>query len=303
MVVVGGLAGPSDVDVDASPVRDGAAWVRSSDSWHRISDLPPSIPTITTWGSRTAVWTGSEVLVWASQPAPSRPTSSLGNGSEVVAAYNPTSDHWRSLPASGLTPRQGAVIVWTGSELVVWGGHGLDYSHVFADGARLDPATGTWRRLPSAPVPARGEAASVWDGHEVLLWGGRTGYTTEVGQGAAYSPSTDQWRALPLSPLRAKSEPAGVWTGRLFLVVGGVGGGTFPVPGPGAAAYDPASNSWAALPAAPAFPKVPYGPTWSADQRAGAVAAWTGSSALFVGGLDYQRQGPRPDGLMWSPAT
>lgn len=302
MIVAGGDASPGGLADQAAPAVDGAAWTPSPGTWHRIASMPVPLPS---YGFATAVWTGREMLVWASAPAT---VDGLGRqiaGSEVVLAYNPATDSWRRLPSSGLTPRVDPVLVWTGHELVVWGGLSFQWDTAYGDGARLNPTTGAWRRLPAAPVPARGQAAAVWSGQEVLLWGGATGGapTGQVGQGAAYSPTTNSWRTLPLSPLRARRMAAGVWTGRVFIVVGGAAGPEMPVPGPGAAAYDPATDRWATLPAAPDYPQTDWGPTGPASQRAGAIGVWTGSSALFVGGLDFRQQGPRSDGLMWTPAA
>jgi N-acetylneuraminic acid mutarotase len=299
LVVAGGDASADGSASHASPATDGAAWNEATNSWHRISDMPTTLA-----GEPTAVWTGREVLVWSSGPA-------LDNipGREVVLAYNPATDTWRSLPTSGLTPRDGAVTVWTGNELVVWGGGvssgaaGLGGGGPFySAGARLDPATSTWRRLPPAPVPARGLATAVWTGHEVLLWGGVTASGADVGKGAAYNPATDTWRALPASPLRAKASAASAWTGRFFIVIGGAAGYNLPTPGPGAAAYDPATNTWTSLPAAPRYPVQAGGPTFTADQREGAFAVWTGTSVVVLGGVDFTRQAPRSDGLVWTPA-
>jgi N-acetylneuraminic acid mutarotase len=245
----------------------------------------------------TAVWTGREVLVWSSAPF------SGTNAREVVLAYNPATNTWRSLPPSGLTPRAQAVAVWTGQELVIWSGLNAGFTTAYSDGARLDPTTGTWHRLPPAPVPARGQATAVWSGHEVLIWGGVTAPGTEVGKGAAYNPATNTWRALPSSPLRAKTLPASIWTGHFFVVIGGSAGGVLPVPGPGAAAYDPATNTWTALPAAPRYPPALNGPTFAADQREDGLAIWTGNSLVFVGGLDLRQQPYRADGVQWTPAT
>ena len=174
----------------------------------------------------------------------------------------------------------------------------------YSDGARLDPATDTWRRLPLAPVPARGDATAVWSGREVLLWGGDTGAGTEIGKGGAYDPATNQWRALPFSPLRAKERPASVWTGRLFVVIGGSAPGyQLPVPGPGSAAYDPSTNTWTALHAAPLDP-IPGStePPIAADQRQDGLAVWTGKSIVLVGGWDGTQQANRSNGLEWTPA-
>jgi N-acetylneuraminic acid mutarotase len=250
------------------------------------------------------VWTGREVLVWSSSP-----TLSGSPGRDVVLAYNPTTDAWRSLPPSGLTSREGAVTVWTGTELVVWSG-GVDQigpvpgdaGPFSGDGARLDPATNTWRRLPPAPVPARGLAAAVWSGREVLFWGGVVAGGTDVGKGAAYNPVTNTWRVLPASPLRARASATGVWTGRFFVVIGGAADFNLPSPGPGAAAYDPATNTWTALPAAPRYPNQPGNPTFRADQRDGASGVWTGKAVVVVGGFDFATEAPRSDGVVWTPA-
>jgi N-acetylneuraminic acid mutarotase len=190
---------------------------------------------------------------------------------------------------------------------VVWGGLDTNWTTAYGDGALLDPLTGTWHRLPTAPVPARGYAGAAWSGREVLLWGGVTGSgqagQVSVGQGAAYDPVANRWRALPLSPLRAKTSPAAVWTGHFFIVIGGSANGVLPAPGPGAAAYDPATNTWTALPAAPSYPPPdPNGPIGPADQRADGLAVWTGTAVVLIGGSDFVRQGSRSDGITWTPA-
>ncbi|MGA2837119.1 MAG: hypothetical protein ABSF84_11035 [Acidimicrobiales bacterium] len=295
MVVAGGLASPDGDAEHAIAVTDGAAWDAATDTWHPIASLPVTLPNT----DPTAVWTGHEVLVWSSVPAdPAIPGSS---GHEVVLAYNPSTDTWRSLPPSGLAPRADAIVVWTGRQLVVWGGRNSDFTATYGDGARLDPTTDTWSRLPPAPVPARALATAAWSGREVLLWGGDTGPGNEVGKGAAYNPTTDTWRALPPSPLRAKTLPTSAWTGRFFIVIGGSAGGTLPAPGPGAAAYDPATNTWTALPAAPMYPPQFSSPTFAADQREDGSAVWTGSAVVVMGGLDYREQAPRSDGIEWTP--
>ena len=78
-----------------------------------------------------------------------------------------------------------------------------------------------------------------------------------------------------------------MWTGHFFIVIGGFANGVLPAPGPGAAAYDPATNNWTTLPAAPSYPPPdPNGPTGPADQREGAFAVWTGTAVVLAGGGD-----------------
>ena len=299
MVVAGGFASPDGVASDATPATDGAAWDAATNTWHPIAPMPTTLPGY----DPTAVWTGREVLVWSSAPA-----TPEADGREIVLAYNPSTNTWRRLPPSGLIPRGGAVTVWAGNELVVWGGLNSDYTIAYGDGARLNPSTNTWRRLLAAPVPARGGAAAVWSGHEVLLWGGSVVSSgpalVPVGKGAAYDPVTNRWRALPLSPLRAKAGSAAVWTGHFFIVIGGYARAGLPAPGPGAAAYDPATNTWTALPPAPSYPPPdPNGPTGPADQRSDGFAVWTGTAAVLAGGGVPSLQGPLSDGIEWTPAS
>jgi N-acetylneuraminic acid mutarotase len=293
MIVSGGSASPDSDDSHAAPATDGAAWNAATNTWHPIAAMPTTLP----GEDPTAVWTGREVLVWSSAASPGE------GGREVVLAYNPSTDKWRSLPPSGLELRTNAVVVWTGKELVVWGGLSSDLRYPVEDGARLDPVTGKWRRIEESFVSPRGRAAAVWSGHEMLVWGGDAGGGV-VGDGTAYDPATNRWRDLPASPLRAKVDAAGVWTGHSFVVIGGATeqGSGLPVPGPGAAAYDPSTNTWTALPAAPPYP-APAGPAFAADQRAEGLAVWTGKSVVLVGGNDRSTQANRVDGIKWTPVT
>jgi hypothetical protein len=79
------------------------------------------------------VWTGTELIGWES--------------SNRGIAYNQTADTWRVLPRSPLATRNGrgrmgAAMVWTGNQLVIWGGWtGAFDDAPFADGAAFRPDT------------------------------------------------------------------------------------------------------------------------------------------------------------------
>jgi hypothetical protein len=81
-------------------------------------------------------------------------------------------------------------MVWTGRELLVWGGvaNGIG-GRFLADGAALDPATGAWTPLPSAPIRGRDRHVAVWTGQELLVWGGCCAGTQLLADGAAFRPS------------------------------------------------------------------------------------------------------------------
>ena len=82
---------------------------------------------------------GAELLIWggencAGSACPFDQAPHLADG----AAYNVLNDAWRKLPASPLSAREAAATVWTGSELLIWGG--TSGQGLLADGAAYDPA-------------------------------------------------------------------------------------------------------------------------------------------------------------------
>ena len=116
---------------------------------------------------------------------------------------------WRWKPTGPLPGRHGHVAVWTGSEVVLWGGERPGRA---PQGAAYDPERDTWRRLARSPLENRSGAAAAWSGSEVLIWGGMNGGGL-LDDGAAYDPATDRWRALAPSPLSGRIPLASAWTG------------------------------------------------------------------------------------------
>ena len=57
-------------------------------------------------------------------------------------AYDPASNRWSPLPKSPLRGRFGHVAVWTGTSMLIWGGHpsrASDPERPFTDGAAYTP--------------------------------------------------------------------------------------------------------------------------------------------------------------------
>ena len=100
-----------------------------------------------------------------------------------------------------ISSRTGHVSVWTGSELVVWGGWRTTSDpgllETLDDGAAYDPATDTWRLLAPSPLVGRVGAGVVWTGTEMLVLATQQGGVLPTRNGAAYNPATDTWRILP----------------------------------------------------------------------------------------------------------
>jgi N-acetylneuraminic acid mutarotase len=201
--------------------NDGAAYDPQTNTWRKIAPSP-----LRPRAGFASVWTGSKLLVWGGVIFElHQPGECLADG----AAYDPERNAWTLLPATPLSPRREATAVWTGKEMVIWGGAcrvGLadeEQPH-FDDGAALDPASGTWRSLPRSPLSARIDAPSVWTGNEMLIWGGLyAGVTASqaFGDGAAYSPEQDAWRPLPPAPIHTRTSHAVVWTNEEMIVWGG----------------------------------------------------------------------------------
>ena len=76
-----------------------------------------------------------------------------------------------------LDPRYFHTAVWTGTEMIVWGGSNA-VGNYFNDGSRYNPATDTYTLVASLGAPSAREAhVAVWTGKEMVIFGG-TGDTT-----------------------------------------------------------------------------------------------------------------------------
>ena len=83
--------------------------------------------------------------------------------------------------------------VWTGSEMIVWGGIG-DGMYLNT-GGRYNPATDNWAPTSRANAPeARVGHTAVWTGSEMIVWGGTPG-AGFLNTGGRYDPATDSWIA------------------------------------------------------------------------------------------------------------
>jgi N-acetylneuraminic acid mutarotase len=202
------------------------------------------------------------------------------------------SGQWSTLPAAPISSRAGASVVWSGTELLVWGGvAGVDYREPRADGAAYGPGTGTWRLLPASPLSPRVGQAAVWTGTEMVIWGGdqRGGVNPSVAtaDGAAYDPATNRWSALPAAPLSPRADADAIWTGAEVVILGGQStqaDGSSRNYGDGAA-YDPSTNRWQHIPA----PVPPSGHTLTlsiAIQVDGELLAWAEWSIYASGDAD-----------------
>ena len=75
-------------------------------------------------------------------------------------------DTWTATGGAPLG-RAAHTAIWTGSEMIIWGGSVLN------TGGRYDPSTDTWiaTTTTNAPDP-RSSHTAVWTGSEMIVWGG-----------------------------------------------------------------------------------------------------------------------------------
>ena len=117
--------------------------------------------------------------------------------------------------------RSGHTAVWTGSEMIVWGGNGVNGWQ--NTGLRYDPTTDSWTATSTTGAPAaRMDHTAVWTGQAMIVWGGQP--LSEAGEtGGRYDPASDSW-----SPTTLGGAPAprwlhtAVWTGSAMIVWGGI---------------------------------------------------------------------------------
>lgn len=148
-----------------------------------------------------------------------------GAGSERGAEMHVRS---QTLPPGPLGARERASAVWTGREVIIWGGQSGAQAdnRLYSDGAAYDPARGTWRTIPRPPIAPRSGHTAVWTGHEMIVWGGHTDTGQSLLDGASFSPSTNQWRRLPPAPTgNTREYGKGLWVDNTLVIGGGAGWG------------------------------------------------------------------------------
>ncbi|MEK6607505.1 MAG: galactose oxidase, partial [Myxococcota bacterium] len=173
----------------------------------------------------TAVWTGAEMLVWGGWGGWG------GDSFDTGGRYNPATDTWTATSTTG-APSASLyhTAVWTGAEMLVWGGVGGGGGDTFFDtGGRYNPATDTWTATSTTGAPsARYLHTAVWTGAEMLVWGGTVDYDdgggTYFNSGGRYNPATDTWTATSTTGApSARAYHTAVCTGSEMLVWGGEG--------------------------------------------------------------------------------
>jgi len=269
--------------------RDGGRYNPTSDTWTTVRTNTAPSPR----AQCAAVWTGSEMIIWGGYYE-----SSYWQANWIVALhdehvlndggrYNPASDTWSSVSTNGApSGRYLNSTIWTGSRMVVWGGH--DLNTFLGTGGRYDPSANTWTSVSTSGAPsARADHTAVWTGFQMVVWGGYD--NSDLNSGGRYDPAANTWASTSATGVpAARSQHTAVWTGSRMLVWGGyVDLAAAHYPGLGGR-YDPTNNAWTAMSTLPAG--------FEPGARQNATALWTGSEMIIWGGENngqFLRSGAR----------
>ncbi len=192
-----------------------------------------------------------------------------------------TDDTWSPVQINTWPPigRYRHVAVWTGTEMIVWGGFSNSYLNT---GTRYNPSTDSWIETSTINAPsARCYIEAAWTGTDMIIWGGAS--SSEVtNTGAIYNPSSDSW--LSITTTLAPSPRAlysMVWTGNEMIIWGGYNYSQYFNTG---GRYNPALDSW-----------IPTSTTETPTERYFHTAIWTGDEMIVWGGrnstISYMNDG------------
>ena len=228
-------------------LRDGAILDSASGSWKPIAEAPAPLaeptravvvgdrlyfwawPSFVQGAPQTGAWISYDVASdeWkrlADPPLGEQPHIGLVRAGDTVIAfrtseehgetgdfvYDADSDKWTDLPRDPLSPAFDRYMVWTGTEVVLFGRELVP--NPGADGPSLwiaaawNPVTGQWRRLPDSEIIG-GYDSWFWVANRLvnpardLADGGESGnYGRPYPNGGILDPATGEWSDLPAPP-------------------------------------------------------------------------------------------------------
>jgi hypothetical protein len=269
----GGLFNPDD--------GPNGTWIPTA-----VSNQTPSPRAL-----HTSIWTGSSMIVWGgiqNYKSPTLNREAVNNGAIFTpnaqgGTWDPISGRSSNAPKS----RFHHSAIWTGKEMIVWGGCSEELSTgkcdtYFNDGAAFNPMTGTWRTISpvNAPDPRRQHVA-VWAPsiHRMIIFGGEF-ESDFLRTGGLYDPENDRWDELNYGGPPEINSSKGVWAGDHLIVFGGNGKAengalTFP------------NDLWEYWPNRSPETHGQWIKIQTRDELAGRTGhsmIWTGSEALIWGG-------------------
>lgn len=196
----------------------------------------------------SAVWTGTEMIVWGGQP------SGILCSENTGGRFDPQTNSWTATSTTNApSARAWHTAVWTGTEMIIWGGQDCLHGTTLNTGARYNPSTDTWTTISTSNAPSgRYDHTAVWTGTEMIVWSGdgTAAGVTAYNSGGRYNPSTDTWTTMTTTNApSARTHALAVWTGTKMIAWGGSNDCCYPGSGssPSGGIYDPSTNTWSTM--------------------------------------------------------
>lgn len=190
------MSGWSEAPTNASVIWDGSEMIvyggdgefkynPSTDSWSSMANEPP--PNYPYRSQHVGVWTGLKMIVWGGFNTSITTNPPIGSGD----AYDPMNDTWTAISTQNEPiGRINASAIWTGSQMIVWGGQTQVGGLPIVNGGSYYPQTDTWKSVSTLGEPSpRILYSIIWTGQSMIIWGGNPGAGMgDVGNGAIYYP-------------------------------------------------------------------------------------------------------------------
>jgi N-acetylneuraminic acid mutarotase len=151
---------------DSGILNTGGRYSPTTNSWTATSTTNAPMGR----GDHSVVWTGTEMIVWGGYFFDGN-YHFLNSGGR----YNPNIDNWTATATiNAPDSRTAHTAVWTGNEMIVWGGYFNDGLERYLNtGGRYDPSGNSWTATSTTNAPARRAFhTAVWTGVEMIVWGG-----------------------------------------------------------------------------------------------------------------------------------
>ena len=186
----------------------GGKYNPANDSWTATSTANAPTARI----SPSAVWTGSEMIVWGWY---NYTNGRFDSGGRVRSG----TDSWVATSiVNAPEARWSHSAEWTGTEMIVWGG--TNQTIYLNTGGRYNPATDSWM-ITAVPNVVRSCEFTPQCGRatKMIVWGGADSTFNDCNTGGIYNPSTDSWMAASLTNApSARDSHTAVWTGGEMVI-------------------------------------------------------------------------------------
>jgi hypothetical protein len=209
------------------------------------------------------------MLVWGGYQNGTTPLNTGG-------IYDPVADAWSPITTTDApSPRVIGVAVWTGTQMLVWGGTAPPACTALTSGGRYDPVANTWLPISTTNAPpGYGQSRGVWTGNRMVVGGGEGCMGVLPGnEGGIYDPVADSWVLTSTAGAPSnRVQPAMVWTGKHVIIWSGANpAGGFRDDG---FLLDPIANSWSPI----TMTGAPSSRTYMG------YGTWTGTQMVIWGG-------------------